>query len=148
VSRNVFADGAWDLLHYNHIEFLREAAKLGDRLVVGVVTDEWVSSYKRRPILTEDERLRTIVAMGFVDHAFLLDGPFTAERMIMLIERYDLSAVVYGSPGFDDFYRPAMERGIFRRLDYRPGINTTQIIERVRRAYASVRGDPERADPA
>lgn len=46
---------------------------MGDRLVVGVVSDKSVASYKREPVLTEQERLRTIQALPFVDEAFIYD---------------------------------------------------------------------------
>ena len=45
-----------DLFHYGHVNFLRQARKYGDYLMVGVHADETVMSYKRRPILSRDER--------------------------------------------------------------------------------------------
>ena len=44
----VYTEGTWDLLHYNHIEMLRDCLEFGDELVVGVITDDWVGTYKRR----------------------------------------------------------------------------------------------------
>lgn len=131
----VYTEGTWDLLHYNHIEMLRSCLEFGDRLVVGVISDRWVSSYKRQPILTGEERLRAIRALGFVDHAFLLDGPFTAELMRQLLSRYNPVAVVYGSAGFDGYFAPAEELGIMKRLPYRPGLTSSEIIDRVVRTH-------------
>jgi cytidyltransferase-like protein len=42
----VYTAGVWDLLHYGHLRFLRESAKLGDILVVGVVDCHGVYKYK------------------------------------------------------------------------------------------------------
>ena len=43
----VFAEGTWDMMHYNHIEFLCECKSMGDRLVVGVVSDKSVALQAR-----------------------------------------------------------------------------------------------------
>lgn len=127
----VLAEGVWDLVHYNHIEFLQDAKAFGNWLLVGVVSDKTTNSYKRPAILTEDERLRTIRALPFVDNAFVYDGPFVPELEESLIERFEVDVVVYGSPGFDDYYAPAIQRGIMQRLAYRSGLSSTEIVRRV-----------------
>ena len=42
----VFVTGVYDLFHYGHVRFLKEAKKFGDFLLVGVHTDEAVNKYK------------------------------------------------------------------------------------------------------
>lgn len=54
-SRTVYMSFAADMLHSGHIAILRKAARLG-RLVVGVLSDEAVSSYRRYPLLPYAER--------------------------------------------------------------------------------------------
>ena len=44
----VLAEGVWDLVHYNHIEFLQDAKAFGNWLLVGVVSDKTTNSYKDR----------------------------------------------------------------------------------------------------
>ena len=128
----VYTDGTFDLLHYNHMAFLRAARELGDYLLVGVVTDRLCQTYKREPILTQDERLRTVRELGIADEAFLLDGPFSAEVMEEIIETYNVAAVVYAGEQYDSYYGAATERGIMHRWPYREGINSSQIIDRIR----------------
>ena len=41
---------AGDILHSGHINILNEASKLGE-VVVGLLTDEAIASYKRVPLL-------------------------------------------------------------------------------------------------
>ena len=48
----VYVDMVGDLFHAGHVALLREARSHGDRLVVGVLSDETAASYKRRPIMT------------------------------------------------------------------------------------------------
>jgi len=38
----VFTNGCFDILHLGHIDYLSKAADLGDRLIIGVNTDESV----------------------------------------------------------------------------------------------------------
>ena len=65
----VLCHGVFDLLHFGHIEHLRKAKLFGDRLVVSVVADRFVS--KRRPIYNQDERLELLRALRCVDEALL-----------------------------------------------------------------------------
>ncbi len=49
-------EGVFDLMHSGHYNALRQAKKLGDILVAGVVSDEHVRKNKGPPILNQDER--------------------------------------------------------------------------------------------
>ena len=46
----VYVDMVGDLFHYGHVEILRRAKEKGDKLIVGVHSDETVMEYKRKPI--------------------------------------------------------------------------------------------------
>lgn len=67
----VYVIGVFDLFHRGHVELLRKAKTLGDSLIVAVNGDELTSSYKRRPIMPEEDRLEIVKALRFVDHAFV-----------------------------------------------------------------------------
>jgi D-glycero-beta-D-manno-heptose 1-phosphate adenylyltransferase len=71
----VFTNGCFDLLHLGHVDYLGKAAELGDVLVVGVNTDASVRKLKgkNRPINHEDQRLRILASMFFVDAVILFD---------------------------------------------------------------------------
>ena len=49
-----------DLFHYGHVNFLKKASSHGDFLLVGVHADEEVMTYKRRPILSMEERVASV----------------------------------------------------------------------------------------
>jgi cytidyltransferase-like protein len=57
----VYVDLVGDLFHAGHVEFLRAARSFGDWLVVGVLSDDVVAAYKRRPITTLEERVAVVV---------------------------------------------------------------------------------------
>ena len=48
----VLVTGGFDPLHSGHIEYFQEAKKLGDKLVVGINSDEWLTRKKGRPFMT------------------------------------------------------------------------------------------------
>ena len=66
--RVVYTAGVWDLLHRGHLNVLWESKKLGDVLVVGVVSDAGCFQYKRTmPAQHVQARVRAVQALGFVD---------------------------------------------------------------------------------
>ena len=67
----VMATGTFDLLHMGHIYYLKEAKKLGDRLVVVVATDTTVRKLKHDPITPQEIRLNLIKELRVVDEAYL-----------------------------------------------------------------------------
>lgn len=75
-SRLVVVTGVFDLLHIGHLRFLEGARRLGDRLIVGVESDERVRGWKGpgRPIQTEDDRMALLTALRVVDETFLIAG--------------------------------------------------------------------------
>ncbi len=54
-SRTVYMSFSTDIIHGGHIAIIKKAQKLG-RLIIGVLSDEAVSSYKRLPLVPESER--------------------------------------------------------------------------------------------
>jgi len=57
----VYAAGVFDIFHYGHINYLQEAKRLGDKLIVGLLSDEGVMDYKSdKPIMNYVERWRVI----------------------------------------------------------------------------------------
>lgn len=65
----VYAYVVGDILHYGHLRHLLNAKALGDKLIVGVLTDEAVMEKKLRPVIPFAERLALIGALECVDLA-------------------------------------------------------------------------------
>lgn len=82
-ERLVLSNGAFDLLHVGHVRSLEDARSRGDRLVVGVNTDESVRASKGagRPIVPEAERAELVAALRCVDLVVLF-GERTAAPLI------------------------------------------------------------------
>ena len=69
----VLVTGGFDPLHSGHLEYFKEAKKLGDVLVVGLNSDEWLTRKKGRPFMPFQERLAIINALEVVDDIISFD---------------------------------------------------------------------------
>ena len=56
----ILVTGGFDPLHSVHIEYFKEAKKLGDKLIVGVNTDAWLTRKKGRAFMPISERINII----------------------------------------------------------------------------------------
>jgi len=79
----VVATGVFELLHPGHIRYLEASRSLGSELVVVVARDETAKKRKRRPVISEDQRLHMVRSLKPVDDAVLGD----TEDMYATIER-------------------------------------------------------------
>jgi len=67
----IMATGTFDLLHMGHIYYLKEAKKLGDKLVVVVARDSTVRKLKHEPVTPEEMRIGIVRELKIVDEAVL-----------------------------------------------------------------------------
>jgi glycerol-3-phosphate cytidylyltransferase len=64
-----YTAGVFDLFHIGHVNLLRNASSLCDRLVVGVSTDELVSYKFKKAVIPFSERIEIVRACRYVDTA-------------------------------------------------------------------------------
>lgn len=91
----VLTGGVFDILHKGHIEFLREAKKDGDILIVFVESDENTKSKKTpdRPINTQKHRALILASLKTVDFIILLNGMTKNEEYDKLIVQISPSVI-------------------------------------------------------
>lgn len=63
----VYTYAVCDLLHIGHLEYFERAKGLGDKLIVGILTDEAVMEKKPKPIMDFEERIRIAQSLRCVD---------------------------------------------------------------------------------
>ena len=69
-----YVQGVFDLFHIGHLNLLRRAKACCDYLIVGVVSDDIVKSYKNRmPCIPLDERMAIVEAVRYVDEVVAVD---------------------------------------------------------------------------
>jgi len=137
----IYVDMVGDLFHKGHVEILKAARAMGDYLIVGVLADSVVASYKRVPIMTLDERVAVILACRYVDQVIagapnVISSEFLAD--------HDISYVVHGAniseKAVEEIYGVPRREGKLRLIDETTTISTTAIIQRVLERNP-VRGD-------
>ena len=69
--KTIITFGTYDVFHVGHLNLLQRAAALGDRLFVGVSTDELNFSKKQRyPIYNQNDRMKIINGLRYVNLCF------------------------------------------------------------------------------
>lgn len=100
-SRTVYMCFSTDIIHGGHIEIIRKAQKLG-KLIVGVLSDEAVASYKRMPLVPASERKRLFENIAGVYK--VVDQSTLSYRENL--EEYKPAIVVHGDDWCSGFQRP------------------------------------------
>lgn len=122
--RRVITYGTFDLLHYGHINLLKRARALGDYLIVGLSTDEFNWSGKRkRCYFPYEDRRRLLEAVRYVD---LVIPEEDWGQKLSDVERYQVDTFVIGDDwaGKFDFLADRCEVVYLPRT---PEISTTRI---------------------
>ena len=97
----VLVTGGFDPIHSGHVEYLKSAKKLGDTLIVGVNSDDWLIRKKGRPFMPITERVTLIENLKMVDHVILFnDTDNTAIEAIKNVKAlYPHETVVFANVG-------------------------------------------------
>jgi D-glycero-beta-D-manno-heptose 1-phosphate adenylyltransferase len=82
----VLGTGCFDLLHVGHLYFLWEARRQGDILIVGVNSDNAVTTLKGpgRPIIKQEQRVTLLAALRYVDRVFIYDDVVADDCILKL----------------------------------------------------------------
>ncbi len=130
----VFTNGCFDIIHAGHVQYLAEAADLGDVLILGLNSDESVKRLKgeKRPINTQYDRKLVLEALSSIDYVFI----FNEDTPYDLIESINPDILVKGgdwSPeqivGSDIVLSNG---GQVLSLSFKSGNSTTSILEKMR----------------
>lgn len=134
-DRIVFTNGCFDILHRGHVEYLQEAAALGDRLVIGLNTDDSVRRLGKgdgRPYNDQDSRAKVLAALRLVDAVVLFDQDTPLE----LIQAIGPDVLVKGGDYTEDKIVGAevvkARGGEVRSLKLVDGYSTTGLVDRIR----------------
>ncbi len=128
----VYVDMVADLFHPGHVNFLRQAKKLGTHLIVGVHSDEDCEDYKRKTIYTLEERVAAVAGCKYVNE-IIPHAPLSVNAEYL--DKHNINIVAHGDD-FDPveikkYYGSAINREIFRTIPYTKGISTSEILRRI-----------------
>ena len=107
----VLVGGCFDVLHPGHVIFLQKAKESGDSLIVLLESDQKIRKLKgvKRPIHTQKERTRILLALKSVDRVIPLKFMETAKEYDGLILKIkpDIIATTEGHPNAHHYQRSA-----------------------------------------
>lgn len=127
--KRIITFGTFDVFHVGHINILERAASYGDYLIVGISSDNLNFSKKNRyPIYSQNDRVKIITSLQFVDEVFVEES---LELKLEYIKKYEADVLIMGDDWYGkfDWVKEACEVVYLPRT---PSISTTEIIEVVR----------------
>ncbi|MCB0765982.1 MAG: D-glycero-beta-D-manno-heptose 1-phosphate adenylyltransferase [Flavobacteriales bacterium] len=134
-DRIVFTNGCFDILHRGHVEYLQEAAALGDRLIIGVNSDDSVRRLGKatdRPFNDQDSRAKVLTGLRQVDAVVIFDQDTPLE----LIQVIGPDVLVKGGDWKEEQIVGAdvvkARGGEVRSLKLVDGFSTTALVEKIR----------------
>ena len=125
----VITFGTFDVFHIGHINILERASSFGDRLIVGISSDELNFEKKGRyPIYPEDQRMKIVGSLRFVDEVFLEES---LELKGEYIRKHNAGLLIMGNDwqGKFDVFEDICKVIYLERT---PSISTTEVIEVVK----------------
>jgi glycerol-3-phosphate cytidylyltransferase len=121
--KTVLTYGTFDLLHYGHLEILRRASLLGDKLIVGVSTDKFNEIKGKTCVLPFQKRKELIESLDYVDKVIPENN---WDQKVTDIKDNDIDIFVMG----DDWKGKFNELKVFCEVIYFPrtnGISSTKL---------------------
>jgi glycerol-3-phosphate cytidylyltransferase len=122
----VITFGTFDVFHVGHLKILQRSKKEGEKLIVGVSSDELNFKKKQRyPIYNQDSRMKIIAALACVDDVFLEES---LELKPQYIQEHGATLLCMGDDWSGKFDDMPCNVKYFART---PSVSTTQIIETI-----------------
>jgi len=124
-----------DLFHVGHLNIIKEANSVGDVVIVGVHADKDVASYKRMPIINQQERYEIVKACKYVDE--VIEGaPLVITEDFLTTNKIDL--VIHGDDVTEEIKRQhqfVARKNMMKYVPYTKGVSTTSIINKIIKEY-------------
>jgi cytidyltransferase-like protein len=133
-----YIDMVADLFHYGHFNSIKEIndkyKKTNDKIYVGIHNDIVVESYKRKPILNMNERIKIIECCKYIDK-IIPNAPLRVTKEYIDLYKIDLIFIPNNrtDKNINLMIPPDLiESGIIRKIKYTNSISTSDIIKRIK----------------
>ena len=130
----VFTNGVFDLLHIGHITYMAKAADLGDKLVIGLNSDNSVKRIKGedRPVNDQDSRAALLAALFFVDAIVLFEEDTPLNVISTLMPDILVKGADYSVENIVGAKEVMANGGEVKTIDFVEGYSSTSIIQKIR----------------
>jgi len=127
-----YLDMAADMFHIGHLNLIKRSRGMCDYLIVGVHSDLDIASYKRLPIVPENDRYEIVRCCKYVDEV-IASAPLLITKKF--IEENEITVVIRGddrSPEIMKQLKVPMELGIVKFLPRTENVSTSDIIKKIK----------------
>ena len=101
-----YTSGVFDLFHVGHLNILRNAKSMCDKLIVGVTTDELVSYKSKKAVIPHHERMEIVRGIQYVDAVI----PQESMDKLKMWEKLKYDVVFVGDDWYEDTSWKIMEK--------------------------------------
>ena len=100
-AKVVIVTGGFDPIHRGHIEYIKAASSLGDRLLIGLNSDDWLSRKKGKPFMSWQDRLSVVESIRQVDGVISFDdSDGSAREAIRAVRKmHPLAHIIFANGG-------------------------------------------------
>jgi len=133
-TRTVLTNGCFDLLHPGHVALLEAARREGDLLVVALNSDGSVRALKGqgRPVVPEQERAETLLALEAVDRVVLYEETTPIEVVRALLPDVLVKGADWAADEVVGRVEVEAAGGRLVRVALVPGRSTSAVVDRIR----------------
>lgn len=136
--RRIYIDGIFDLFHKGHVLHFKKIKELDDQenqVIVGIISDENATNYKRKPVYDEEHRKILIESCKYVDEV-IVDAPLVIDELFL--EKHQIDLVCHAFMNKEDeekqseFFKIPIKLNKFRAIDYYSPISTSLLLNEIR----------------
>ena len=135
----IWTNGCFDILHAGHTHYLKEAKKLGDRLIVGLNSDCSVRNLKgeNRPINNQEHRAEVLSSLESVDYIIIFNETSAENYLRNFKPDFFVKAGDYNLDNLNKNEKNAVEEygGQIKFILIENKISTTDIINKIKQNY-------------
>lgn len=101
IHKIVLVTGGFDPIHSGHIQYIKEAKTLGQILIVGLNSDEWLTRKKGQPFMCFDERKSILEEFASVDEVIGYDDSDNSSKnaIIKVRQKYPDATIIFANGG-------------------------------------------------
>ncbi|MHB8206968.1 D-glycero-beta-D-manno-heptose 1-phosphate adenylyltransferase [Mucilaginibacter sp.] len=130
----VFTNGVFDVVHIGHVAYLSKAAELGDKLIIGLNSDNSVKRLKGkdRPINDQNSRAILLSSFFFVEAVVLFDEDTPLKLINDLMPDILVKGADYTIENIAGAKEVIANGGEVKTITYIEGFSSTSIIEKIK----------------
>ncbi len=140
-KKNIYVTLAVDILHSAHINLIKEAKKYGN-VIVGLLTDNAISEYKKLPLLSYEERYKIVSGIKYVDKIV----PQNTWDYTPNLKKYKPNYFIHGDDWKKGIQKEKREKalaclkkinGKLIEVPYTKDVSSTEIKEKINKHFNS-----------